>query len=277
MHSRRSPLVLIGVAAALLGSSPARSQDFTGTYAVSGNGSTVTLTLRQARNGQITGTLRGNTTFEVKAQVQGNGFAGFASSQQGRLYLEGQLAGSGLVVAMAEVDANGQPQPETARTVAMERQPAGASEQPRAGAGKPGRSGPMANPTPGRGAPNGGGQGGVAASAQDRQVAQLLQRSAWCSFSYNTVSGTSRTERVVFRADGTGARGSGAESYNSGNAGSVAGQSSSGEQFRWQVRGGVLNTTADGVNWAQTRLQITTNSSGYPIITADGKEYSMCN
>ena len=32
-------------AAVLLASSPARSQDFTGTYAVSGNGTTVTLVL----------------------------------------------------------------------------------------------------------------------------------------------------------------------------------------------------------------------------------------
>lgn len=255
--------------AALIAASPARSQDFTGTYQVSGNGTTVTLTLRQARNGQITGTLHGNTTFQVKAQVQGSGFAGFASNQQGKLYLEGQLAGNGLVVAMAEVDANGQPQAQTARTVAMGRVSAGSGQAGQAGANAP------------PGAPKAGAQGGVAGSAQDRQIAQLLLRSAWCNFSYSGVAGTSsgssHTERVVFRADGTGARSTGGESYYSGSAGSVAGQSQGGEPFRWQVRGGLLNTSADGASWAQTRLQITTNSSGYPIITADGKEYSMCN
>jgi hypothetical protein len=272
MHILRVPVALLGVAA-ILSSSPARSQDFTGTYAVSGNGSTVTLTLRQARNGQITGTLHGNTTFQVQGQVQGSGFAGFASNQAGRLYLEGRLAGTGLVVAMAEVGPDGQPHPQTARTVAMERVAAGTG---RAGAG-----GAMSDAAPDPGTPKASGQGAVAASAQDRQTAQLLVRSAWCSFSYSGVSGSSsgssHTERVVFRADGTGARRTGGESYNSGSAGSVAGQSSGGAPFRWQVRSGVLNTSADGVNWAQTRLQITTNSSGYPIVTADGKEYSMCN
>jgi hypothetical protein len=272
MHSPAAALALLGVFA-FLGTTPARAQDFTGTYQVSGNGTTVTLTLRQARNGQITGTLRGNTTFQVMAQVQGSGFAGLASNQAGKLYLEGQLAGTGLMVAMAEVGPDGQPQAQTARTVAMERVAAGS--------GRAGQSEPTANAAPGRGAPKAGGQGAVAASGQDRQIAQLLQLSAWCSFSYSGVSGSSsgssHTERIVFRADGTGARRTGGESYNSGSAGSVAGQSSGGEQFRWQVRGGVLNSSADGVNWAQSRLQITTNSSGYPIITADGKEYSMCN
>jgi hypothetical protein len=268
-------LAFAGVVAAI-GSTPtpARSQDFTGTYAVSGNGTTVTLVLRQAKNGQITGTLSGNTTFQVAAQVQGNQFAGFATNQAGRVYMEGQLSGTGLVVAMAEVDANGQPQPATARTVAMQRV-TGASGGARAGGGV--NTGPGVVPPKAGGQGATGGQGGVAASPQDQQVAQLLQRSAWCSMSYSTVSGTSRTERVVFRADGTGGRGSGAESYSSGTGGTVAGQSSSGEQFRWQMRSGVLLTSSDGVNWAQTRLQITTNSNGYPIITADGKEYSMCN
>lgn len=266
----RTPVALLGVVA-LLGSTPARSQDFTGTWQVSGNGTAVTLTLRQARNGQITGTLQGNTTFQVKAQVTASGFAGFASNREGKLYLEGQHAGTGLLVAMAEVDANGQPQPQTARTVAMGRVAAGT--------GQAGARGAMANPAPG--APKAGSQGAVATSALDRQVAQLLLRSAWCSFSYSGVSGTSsgssHSERVVFRADGTGARQTGGESYYSGSAGSVAGQSAGGEPFRWQMRGGLLNTSADGATWAQTRLQITTNSNGYPIITADGKEYSMCN
>jgi hypothetical protein len=272
MRSRAASLALTGVLA-LLGTLPAHAQNFTGTYQVSGGGTTVTLTLRQARNGQITGTLAGNATFQVRAQVQGAGFAGYASNDAGRIYLEGQLAGTQLQVAMAEVGPDGRPQAQTARTVAMERLAAGS--------GRAGQGGAMGNTTPGRGAPKDGGQGAVAASGQDRQIAQVLLRSPWCTMSYSGVagssSGTTRTERVVFRADGTGVRRSGGESYYSGEAGSVGSQSSGGAPFRWQVRGGVLNTSSDGVTWAQTPLRITTNSSGWPIITAEGKEYSMCN
>ena len=261
------------VVLALLGATPAQAQDFTGTYQVSGNGSTVTLTLRQARNGQITGTLTGNTTFQVLAQVQGARFTGYASNDAGRIYLEGQVAGTQLQVAMAEVGTDGQPQVQTARTVAMERVAAGS--------GRAGQGGEMANAATGTGETKGGGQGAVAVSGQDRQIAQVLLRSPWCWMSYSggagSSSGTTRTERVVFRADGTGFRGSGGESRNSGRAGSVGSQSSGGEPFRWQVRDGVLNTSTDGVTWAQTPLRITTNSSGWPIITAQGREYSMCN
>src|SRR5688500_2899420 len=35
------------------------------------------------------------------------------------------------------------------------------------------------------------------------QLSQLLLSSAWCSFSYSSASGTTRTTRVVFSADGT--------------------------------------------------------------------------
>lgn len=272
MRSPTVALALCGVLA-LLGAIPAHAQDFTGTYQVSGNGTAVTLTLRQAPNGQITGTLAGNATFQVRAQVQGARFAGYASNDAGRIYLEGQVAGTQLQVAMAEVGPDGQPQEQTARTVAMERVVAGP--------GRAGQGGEMADAAPGRGAPKAGGQGAVAASGQDRQIAQVLLRSPWCRMSYSggagSSSGTTRTERVVFRADGTGLRRSGGESHYSGDAGSVGSQSSGGEPFRWQVRDGVLNTSSDGVTWAQTPLRITTNSNGWPIITAAGKEYSMCN
>jgi hypothetical protein len=108
-------------AVALLVASPARGQDFSGTWAVAGGGTTVTLTLRQARSGQITGTLQGNTTFRIQARARGGTFTGYASNRSGRIYLQGQLAGERLQVAMAEVDASGQPLLGTARTVMMDR------------------------------------------------------------------------------------------------------------------------------------------------------------
>lgn len=363
----RPALAVLAVSIAV---APLAAQDFTGTYRLNaGGGTTITLTLQQSRTGQITGTLQGNTSFQIQAQVGANGrFAGYAANQAGRLYLEGALAGAQLQLAMAEVGADGQPQVATARTVTMDRVAAMGQAAPAAPGAARGRAGQAAGPAdpyagtfvgaelsvtiqrgPGgytgfasyqgaqyplqaqvagnmltgayqaqgttypfqaavqgdvmqfaagnqtfmlqrqggamagaqMSAPMGGVPGGQAApgggSPQDQQITQLMVRSAWCSFSYSQTSGASSTERVTFRPDGTGSISSGAETYWSGASGTVAGQSSDAGAFRWHVRGGVLNTTTDGVTWQQYPLQITTNSSGYPIVTSGGKEYTMCN
>ncbi|MBI4500572.1 MAG: hypothetical protein HY700_05365 [Gemmatimonadetes bacterium] len=141
--------------------------------------------------------------------------------------------------------------------------------------------------------PVAGGGGGAPAgmSQQDQQLAQLLLSSRWCYFSYSGVagssSGSSRTERAIFGANGTLVVQTGGESYYSadvrnslGNTiaqGSTAGQSAGGQQFRWKVNQGMLMLSGDGVNWQPVALQVAQNSNGYPIITADGKEYSQCN
>lgn len=272
-------LAILSLAAPAAGGTLA-AQDFTGTYRLAtATGTTITLTLQQSRTGQITGTLQGNTAFQVQAQVANGQFSGYAANQSGRLYLEGRIQGAQLQVAMAEVGPDGQPQVQTAQSVTMER--VGGAGQ--AGALAPGKMGapmgqmgaPMGQMAgPGQAMAPGGG------SPQDQQITQLLLRSAWCSFSYSSAggaSGRSSTERVVFQADGSGVQQTGGESYYSGSAGSVAGQASGGQPFRWQVRGGVLQLSADGVTWQPQPLQITTNSSGYPIINAGGTEYSMCN
>src|SRR5207302_4190313 len=67
--------------------------------------------------------------------------------------------------------------------------------------------------------------GKPAASGMDGQLTALLTRNAWCGFTYNKNSGTSTSERVVFMANGLVTQSSGAQTYNSGPAGSVAGQS----------------------------------------------------
>jgi hypothetical protein len=45
----------------------------------------------------------------------------------------------------------------------------------------------------------------------------------------------------------------------------------------WRVQGGMLVLSQDGVNWTPQMLQVTRNSSGYPIVHSGGKEYSQCN
>ena len=274
------------LASLVLLASPAvlRAQNFTGTYSIPGGNVPITLTLRQ--NGQmIAGSLSGQSQFQIQAQVQGQMFQGYATNAQGRIYIAGQFdpSSGGLQVAMAEVDQQGMPQQQTLRQMMATRTGPGGGAQ-RGMAQGPGQGQGMGQPQGmGQGMGQQQGMGGgsangqLGATAQDRQIVQLILRSAWCSFSYSQTSGTSHTERVVYRADGTGTQSTGGETYNSGPNGTVSGQSSGGTAFRWRVQNGVLLATADGVQWGQYPLQITQNSSGYPIITAAGKEYSMCN
>lgn len=118
-------------------------------------------------------------------------------------------------------------------------------------------------------------------SAQDQQARQLLTSSAWCSFSYRSTggggSGVSSSSRVVFRPDGTMVMSSGGESYSTGYAGSVAGQSSGGSVMRWRVENlRLLVDSNDGLGFQDIGLQAYQNSSGYPVLKAQGKEYSQC-
>jgi hypothetical protein len=135
--------------------------------------------------------------------------------------------------------------------------------------------GPMTQP----GSPMGGAGGGAGGNTQ---LGQLLLSSKWCSFSYsgtsdNSGSGSSHTSQVQFFPDGTAVQTTGGESYSGGNNGSVAGQSSGGQHYYWQVQGNTLQVSADRTQWVPVNLQVSRNSNGYPIVTADGTEYMQCN
>ena len=104
---------------------------------------------------------------------------------------------------------------------------------------------------------------------------ELLLSSAWCTFTYNKVSGTSRSKRVTFSPNGMWSMGGRAESYSSGRSGSVAGQTDSGGGGEWRVQNGELFMSEGGqLEHVQTVLR--RNNNGYPIIVADGVEYSQC-
>ncbi len=126
---------------------------------------------------------------------------------------------------------------------------------------------------------------GVAGSTgvQERQIAELLVSSAWCTMSYSSGStysggsyGRSNTERVVFAADGQGSTTAGSEGSNSGAGGTVASAGSSGQRFMWKIQGMNLMLSQDGAQWAPTPLQIYDNGSGAPIVKSNGKEYNRC-
>ena len=104
---------------------------------------------------------------------------------------------------------------------------------------------------------------------------ELLLSSAWCTFSYNKVSGSSSGKRVVFSPNGTYAVSSQSESYSSGRGGTAAGQSNASGGGRWRVQGGEL-FMSEGGQFEHVETVLKRNNNGYPIIVADGTEYSQC-
>jgi hypothetical protein len=117
-----------------------------------------------------------------------------------------------------------------------------------------------------------------AAPKKKPDLKALLLSSAWCSFSYNKVSGTTKTKRVAFMKDGTWSAGGRRESYSSGMYGSVAGQSDSEEGGRWAVKDGrlLMSNPPDTPELEDVGLTLSYNSNGYPILASEGVEYSQC-
>ncbi len=143
---------------------------------------------------------------------------------------------------------------------------------------------------PGRGALQQGQPQQPRAAGND-QLSRLLLSSAWCSFQYNKVSGTSSTEKYRFFPNGTWNATWFFDRYDSEGGG------------RWEVRSGQLYmsrvqlavrvrhahlievddgqlTDASAESPTLTLVQpfgVTQNSNGSPIINSGGKEFSMCN
>jgi hypothetical protein len=117
----------------------------------------------------------------------------------------------------------------------------------------------------------------AAGNAQDAQYRQILMSSAWCSFTYNKISGTSTTRRVVLRPDGIMTVNGGAESYSSGAGGTYAGQSSNSGSMRWKYEGLRLYLDdGSGAGFQDVGLTASRNSNGSIILMAAGREYAMC-
>ena len=103
----------------------------------------------------------------------------------------------------------------------------------------------------------------------------LMLSSAWCTFKYNKTSGSSSSRRMTFNQNGTYSVSSRAESGSSGKAGSTASESSASGGGQWKVQGGELYMSEGGpLEHVATVLK--RNNNGYPIIIAEGVEYSQC-
>jgi hypothetical protein len=272
-----------GALLALVLVTPLVAQNYSGTYVVTApSGGTVTLLIKQDATGNATGSLTGNgATFQLTGKLQGPELVGQATGSGANAWFEASLEGAELHLVLADLGPNGQPNLERAQEITLTR--SGNAATP----AKPGQRAPVAvappahAPAPPAAAPPSGG------SPQDRQLTQLLLSSAWCSFSYNQTSGTTKTSRSQFQPNGvlvigtnaeggtTNQNGGGTVDLGGGATGSVYGQSRGGQQARWQVQGGQLFIDL-GQGMQMVPLSITRNSNGYPIITANGSEYSQC-
>jgi len=105
---------------------------------------------------------------------------------------------------------------------------------------------------------------------------ELLLSSAWCTFTYNKTTGYSNTTRVRFNKNGTYGTGGRAEGGSSGKYGSYASQNDSSGAGRWKVNKGELYLSQGRGELGHVNTVVKRNSSGYPIILADGVEYSQC-
>ena len=120
------------------------------------------------------------------------------------------------------------------------------------------------------------GQGGQS-NPQDSQARQILMNNAWCSFTYNKVSGASTTRKVMFRPDGVMTINGGAEGYSSGYGGTYASQSNNASAMLWKFENlRLLVDDRGGAGYQDVGLTSTTNSNGSIILKAQGQEYSMC-
>jgi hypothetical protein len=104
----------------------------------------------------------------------------------------------------------------------------------------------------------------------------LLLSSAWCSFKYNQTTGYSNTTRVRFNKNGTYSTGGRAEGYSSSKGGTYASQNDSRGNGRWKTAKGELYMSAGVGELGLVQTIVKRNSNGYPIILADGVEYSQC-
>lgn len=105
---------------------------------------------------------------------------------------------------------------------------------------------------------------------------ELLLSSAWCTFTYNKTTGYSNTTRVRFNKNGTYGTGGRAEGYSSGRGGTYASQNDSSGGGRWKVNKGELYLSQGRGELGHVNTVVKRNSNGYPIILADGVEYSQC-
>ena len=104
-------------------------ENYTGTYILSAEGTTLTLKLKEIQ-GALTGTLTSTTgvAFNLKGTVEQGIGQGICSSNQGSVYFEAFLADDDLTLSLIEPDAQNQPNYNSAQYLSFTRQSASAGQ-----------------------------------------------------------------------------------------------------------------------------------------------------
>ncbi len=101
---------------------PVAAQRYSGSFTLAGQAGPVTLVLRQAGNGTVTGTYCGNgVSFAIEAQPEEDAIVGTATGQQGRLFIQAGLEGEQLVILFVEPGPDGSPNYDTAQRLVFTR------------------------------------------------------------------------------------------------------------------------------------------------------------
>ncbi len=114
--------------------------------------------------------------------------------------------------------------------------------------------------------------------AGNDQLSRLLLSSNWCWLRYS--NGNSYTQKVRFGPDGTWQDFSESDIYVNNQYAQTTAQATGNRQSggQWAVKNGQLYLSSqESPQLEPVALSVAYNSNGYPIITADGKEYSQCN
>jgi len=133
------------------------------------------------------------------------------------------------------------------------------------------------------GAPPAGISGQATASAgssdgQGEGLREMLLSARWCTISVSgggSASSNSITKYQFF-ADGSYSTNSTSESFSTGQAGTVAGQSGSGGSGRWKIEGGRLFMAEGWEPFEVVPIEIRYTSGGTAYLFSDGKEYQRC-
>jgi len=243
------------------------------------NGGELVLTLTPGGRGAFTGRLTGNgVTFAFQGQLRQGVLTGIARNGETAVHLAITRQADALDLTLSELDAAGQPNPAASRRIAMTRVAQQAADTAQRRPGLLQRLGNAISdaakqPASGNGQPA---SGPVATTPQDQQIVQLLSSRNWCYMRYSQAMGSTSTERVAFSADGRWAMATGRETALNTQSGSYYGNSNGAMRGTFRVQNGVLLMTENGMQWEQYPLRIYQNSNGYPIVNANGKEYSGC-
>jgi len=129
------------------------AQNFSGTYILSSQETTLTLTLEQNTQGNIKGTLSSTTDaqFRVEGVIQDNVGVGTCVSNQGGSYFEAHLKGDQLLLALIEPGPNNRPDYSKVKQLTFKRKEGarGSQQGPQASAKQQGGQLQAAPPAPG--------------------------------------------------------------------------------------------------------------------------------